>query len=57
MGAVKAPIHKMMPLKILNDKDEVKNNGKNTGFCWTSERRERASFFVVLGGLHARSDN
>lgn len=57
MGEVKTSIHKTMPLRILNDKDEVKNNGNNTGCCWTSERRERASFFVVLGGLHARSDN
>lgn len=36
---VKVPVHKTMSLRILNDKHEVKKNGKNTGSCWTSERR------------------
>lgn len=41
---VNMPVHKTMSLRILIDKDEAKKNGKNTGSCWTSERRiERVS--------------
>lgn len=46
-GKVTMSIHKTLPLRILNNKDEVKKNGKNTGSRWTSERKERTSFCVL----------
>lgn len=50
-GKVRMSIHKTMPSRILNNKDEVKKNGKNTGFHWTSGRKERASFCVLWEDL------
>lgn len=44
-------------LRILNNKDEVKKNGKNTGSCWTSERKEGENVCVVLERLQARGGN
>lgn len=57
-GKVRMSIHKTMPLRMLNSKDEVKKNGKNTASCCTSGRKEgRSKFLCSLGRLQARGDN
>lgn len=43
-GKVKMSIH-----RILNDKDEVKKNGKNTDFCWDFEKEGESKFLCSSG--------
>lgn len=50
----RASVHRTMSLTILNNKDGVKKNGRNTGSCWTSERKERALFPCCSGKTSGR---
>lgn len=50
----RASVHRTMSLTILNNKDGVKKNGRNTGSCWASERKERALFPCCSGKTSGR---
>lgn len=50
----RASVHRTMSLTILNNKYGVKKNGRNTGSCWTSERKERALFPCCSGKTSGR---